>query len=103
MQEMDFNKITGFEWDKGNRNKSAKKHKIGNQEAEEPFFCNPQLVVKDKIHSTKKESRWHLYGVTKASRKLFIVFTIREKKIRIISARPMRIRTEGQIYLKYAK
>jgi len=50
----------------------------------------------DKKHS-EIETRFYALGHTDLDRKLFIVFTIRNKKIRIISARDMS-KKERKIY-----
>ena len=75
-----------FEWDSGNQAKSLKKHGISSQEAEEAFF-RPKLVLPDQSHS-KTESRFVMYGQTDKGKILFISFTIRNKRVRVISARP---------------
>lgn len=75
-----------FGWDKGNTDKNWKKHKVHFKEAEEIFFNKPLKIFKDVKHS-QKENRFVGLGVTNKKRKLYIVFTVRGKKIRIISAR----------------
>lgn len=75
-----------FAWDKGNINKNEVKHNVADREAEEVFFDKKRFIFKDKLHS-KKEERLRILGKTKKKRLLFIVFTIRDNKIRIISAR----------------
>ena len=75
-----------FEWDKGNADKNAKKHKVGNKEAEEIFEDKGLKILKDLRHS-QKEERFFAYGITKTKRKLHIVFTIRDQLLRVISAR----------------
>ena len=79
-------KVLQFEWDKGNIGKN-KKHKIGDQEAEEVFFDEGKVILKDKIHSTELEERFILLGKTKKNKLLYIVFTERKENVRIISAR----------------
>lgn len=75
-----------FEWDKGNIGKN-KKHKVEDREAEEVFLDEGKIILKDILYSTQKEKRYILLGKTKKDRLLYIVFTEREEKIRIISAR----------------
>ncbi|MFA6518330.1 MAG: BrnT family toxin [Candidatus Shapirobacteria bacterium] len=75
-----------FIWDQGNINKNWQKHSVGNSEAEEVFFDPNKKIQKDILHS-QKEKRFILLGQTKKKRVLFIFFTIRKEKIRIISAR----------------
>jgi len=90
---------TGFEWDSGNKNKNWLKHRVSNVECEQIFFNRPLIIHFDKKHSDK-EDRFYALGHTELGRKLFIVFTIRGTKIRIISARDMS-RKEREIYIAY--
>ncbi|OGL67024.1 hypothetical protein A2856_00865 [Candidatus Uhrbacteria bacterium RIFCSPHIGHO2_01_FULL_63_20] len=94
----DLGNLTGFEWDAGNERKSASKHGVAPRECEEAFFNDPVLLLDDHGHSLK-EPRFHLLGRTDAHRKLFITFTVRKTRIRVISARPMN-RKERIIYEK---
>jgi len=75
-----------FQWDKGNIDKSYEKHGITPNESEEAFLDEKAIVLKDAKHSTK-EKRYSLIGKTTADKLLFVVFTLRGEKIRIISAR----------------
>ncbi len=84
----DLTRLTGFDWDEGNRTKNWDQHKVAWPECEEVFFREPLLVDPDPAHS-ESEERFHLLGRTVAERWLFIVFTVRKNKIRIISARDM--------------
>lgn len=54
------------------------------------------LLGVDYKHS-KKEPRFFIFGKTDLERKLFIVFILRNSKIRVISARDMN-RKERKIY-----
>jgi uncharacterized protein len=78
--------IEDFEWDEGNSTKNWEKHNVAQQESEEVFFQQLTVLFDDEVHS-ETEKRYGLYGETKAERGLTITFTIRNKKIRIISAR----------------
>ena len=93
------NKVTEFDWDTGNQNKNNK-HQVDNYESEEAFFDNQKVIFKDVLHS-QKEKRFILLGKTKKDRLLYIVFTIRKQKIRIISARDVN-RKEVHLYEKNA-
>ena len=93
---IDFSLVTGFEWDDGNRDKNWEKHQVSNSECEEVFFNLPLMLQPDNAHS-QSEARNFVLGQTNAGRRLFIVFTIREEKIRVISARDMNKR-ERMIY-----
>jgi uncharacterized DUF497 family protein len=84
-----------FDWDKGNIEKN-RFHKVENSEAEEVFFDKKRLIFKDHVHS-RSEERLRILGKTKKGRLLFIVFTIRKSKIRIISTRDIN-RKEVYLY-----
>ncbi len=95
---IDLSKISGFDWDAGNRRKSIRKHDVSSLEAEQIFFNDP-LVVKDIKHSTE-EPRLHALGQTDDGRFLHISFTVRKAgtSIRVISARSMN-RKERLLYV----
>ena len=80
--------IVGFEWDEGNIYKNEKKHGLKWQLIEEVFFNEPLLVFEDTKHS-ECECRCFALGFTDDKVHLFVVFTKREQKIRVISARKM--------------
>jgi uncharacterized protein len=90
--------LEGFDWDRGNRSKSRLKHGVMPSEAEEVFFNRPLLVKVDRGHSGTEE-RFQLLGQSAKGRRLFVVFTIRGKLIRVISARAQS-RKERRIYEK---
>lgn len=87
-----------FIWDKGNKDKNWIKHKVTDTESEEVFFDKNKKIFKDKLHSAGEE-RFIILGKTKKKRLLFIVFAIRNKKIRIISARDIN-RKERRLYFE---
>ncbi len=77
-----------FDWDKGNVEKNITKHTVTPYECEETFFNEP-FVEEIPTIETRKEQRYYAFGITNQWRKLTIVFTLRNEKIRIISARDM--------------
>ena len=83
---IDLRKITRFEWDEGNIDKSYEKHGITPNEAEE-VFIDPELLLLEDIKHSQAEERLQVAGKTGKNRILFVVFTVRETKVRIISAR----------------
>ena len=87
--------IRGFEWDEGNSGKNEKRHGITDREAEEIFFNKPLFIGRSPKGSP--EVRYAALGQTYGSRLLAVVFTIRSKRIRVISARPMS-RKERKLY-----
>jgi len=99
MQTADNN--LGFQWDQANKDKIWQKHHVSWWECEEVFFNIPLFVFPDVKHSRQEERHFSL-GKTNASRFLFVVFTIRQSHIRIISARDMN-RNERKIYHEKAQ
>lgn len=93
---MDFTGLVGFEWDENNTLKNWQNHQVLPSECEEAFFNLPLIVAEDAAHS-QKEARFYVLGQTAAQRRLFIAFTVCEKRIRVISARDMS-RKERVIY-----
>lgn len=89
-----------FEWDEGNREKN-KKHRVEDQEAEEVFFDEQKKTFADRVHS-QHEERFRVIGKTKQGKLLFVVFTMRRHKIRIISVRMVN-RKEACLYEKTVK
>ncbi len=86
----------GFEWDEGNAEKNWILHRVTRNECEQVFFNEP-LIIADDIKHSQSEKRWYIPGQTDSKRFLFIVFTIREKLMRVISARDMN-QKERMIY-----
>lgn len=95
---MMWEQLEGFEWDAGNLHKSWEKHGVTPQEAEEIFFNEPLIVAEDAAHSGI-EQRYFALGRTHEGRHLFVVFTVRSVRIRVISARPMN-KKERTLYGK---
>ena len=96
-----LHKCTGFEWDKHNSQKNWKKHRVTPAECERIFFNKPFIVANDLKHS-KSEKRFYGLGKTDMQRELFVVFTLRENLIRVISVRNMSKR-EKRSYESYEK
>ena len=92
----DFESIIGFDWDEGNRQKNWEKHQVDYRECEEVFFNQPLLIHEDIKHSFQ-EKRYHVLGRSDTNRTLFLVFTLRNNKIRVISARDQS-KKERMIY-----
>jgi uncharacterized DUF497 family protein len=95
---MDIANLEGFLWDKGNAKKNWNKHRVLDSECEGVFFQQPILIEEDIPHS-KNELHYFLLGQTGGGRLLFVVCTIRQNMIRVISARDMN-RKERGIYAK---
>ncbi|MDA0745647.1 MAG: BrnT family toxin [bacterium] len=92
---------TGFDWDEGNLLKNWEKHGVTVAECEQVFFNRPLLARPDEGHSLA-ETRFYLLGKADSGRRLFVVFTIREQHIRVISARNQS-RKERRSYERYGE
>jgi hypothetical protein len=90
---IDWGRVVGFDWDAGNERKSVDKHQVSQAEAEQAFFNQPLLVLKDDRHSLV-ENRFHALGRSNDDRRLLVTFTLRREAtlIRVISARDMSAR-----------
>ncbi len=89
----------GFEWNGGNENKNWIKHGVSISECEQIFFNLPFVVNIDYKHSGI-EDRFYALGHTDLGRELFIVFTTRNSKVRVISARDMS-KKEKKLYEEF--
>ena len=98
---IDFKKIKGFEWDKGNKEKNKVKHNVTHQECEQIFYNKPLMIFADESHS-EVEIRFGAFGKTDGKRKLTIFFTMRNNILRVISARNQSKR-DREIYAKLDK
>lgn len=96
MEDIIIKQCVGFDWDEGNQNKNLNKHSIAHSECEQVFFNEPLLMFEDNKHS-QIERRMYVLGKTDNHKKLFVAFTIRNKLIRVISARSMS-KKERSIY-----
>jgi uncharacterized DUF497 family protein len=84
----DLAQLEGFDWDEGNLRKNWERHHVSPWECEQAFFNRPFVVADDEPHSAQ-EARYYALGQTDAGRLLFLVFTVRASRVRIISARDM--------------
>ena len=81
-----------FEWDAGNSTKSVQKHGVVSAEAEEVFAGRRFIPLGEQVRPTSQEARFGVLGETSKGKLLFLAFTLRNQKIRVISARPMNER-----------
>jgi uncharacterized DUF497 family protein len=82
-----YDSWNGFDWDEGNSNKNWHRHRVSDGECEEPFFNVPLILAADPRRYP--EERFLALGRTDSDRWLYIAFTIRNRSIRVISARDM--------------
>jgi len=86
----------GFDWSDGNAEKNWELHAVSPSESEQVFFNRP-LVVADDVKHSVREKRWYVLGQTDEGRELFIAFTKRRKRVRVISSRDMN-KKERRVY-----
>lgn len=85
-----------FDWDEGNRYKSLIKHGQDASDIEECFDDLNLMLIGECVHPKFNERRFALVEKNKR-RHLFIVFTTRQQKIRVISAR-IATKHEREVY-----
>lgn len=95
---LDIENIVGFDWDEGNIHKNENKHGLKWTMIEEVFFNEPLLIVEDFNHSNS-ECRCLALGKNDMDDLVSVIFTLRQNKIRVISARTMS-KKEKKIYEK---
>jgi uncharacterized DUF497 family protein len=86
-----------FDWDQWNIQKNEIKHGISRLEAESVFYDPKLSIFEEIIHSDDNERRWIAYGVSLNKKILMCAFTIRNRKVRIISCRAAS-KKEKEIY-----
>ena len=77
-----------FEWDHGNRAKSAAKHGVSVEEVEGVFRSRTALPLGIQIEADVGEQRLGIVGPGFAGRLLQVAFVLRRGRVRVISARP---------------
>jgi uncharacterized DUF497 family protein len=85
----------GFDWDAGNIDKLPRHH-VRREDAEDAFR-DPDLAIVPAKQPDATEYREAIIGMTEAGRILFVVFTRRAGKLRVISARDASPK-ERQLY-----
>ena len=98
--DQDFEVAEGFEWDESNLG-HIQKHNVSAEECEEVFNNEPIYFQEDVLRS-QVEQRYEIIGQTNGGRNIFLVFTIRDGKVRILSARDQS-RKERRDYEKTQK
>jgi uncharacterized DUF497 family protein len=77
--------LPDFEWDDGNTQHLIERHDVYPEEAEQVFY--------NGAHVRRAGNEYYAYGRNDSGRYLFIVFVLRGKSVRVISARTM---TQGE-------
>jgi uncharacterized DUF497 family protein len=73
-----------FEWDEDKNQENIMKHQVSFEEAQEAFFDEKRIIIRDKKHS-KNEERFFCMG-NDGKGILTVRFTMRDENIRIFGA-----------------
>ena len=76
-----------FQWDYGNKDKNVAKHKVDIADIEEVFTFGLAIPLGVQVSPPVPEQRLGIVGPTSKGKYLTVVFTMREGKVRVISAR----------------
>ena len=82
-----------FEWDEHNVEHIAL-HDVEPWEAEDAMYDPGRIGV--PAYNQGRERRWALLGITEAGRILFVVFTRRRGRLRVVTARDALVREQRQ-------
>jgi uncharacterized protein len=86
-----------FEWDDDKADSNFRKHGISFEEASSMFNSDPRSVTIMDLEHSLDEERYIEIGRSQRGRLLFIIYTERSDRIRIISARQATTR-EARLY-----
>lgn len=77
-----------FDWDAGNSTKNSSKHGVPIDEVEVVFKSRAAVPLGIQINPPANEQRLGVVGPGSKGRLLQVAFTLRDGRIRVISARP---------------
>lgn len=86
-----------IEFDSGKAAANLRKHGVSFVEASSAILDSEALVMEDDTASG--ENRWVLLGISSKGNLLTVVYTLRQDRVRVISARPAT-RREGEFYAR---
>jgi uncharacterized DUF497 family protein len=91
-----------FEWDPGNYTKSNQKHGMPSEEVETVFELKMAAPIGRQHSPEVDEERLCIVGPAETGRMISVVFTLREGRVRPISARPAS-KKEKKLYEEVRK
>jgi uncharacterized DUF497 family protein len=86
-----------FEWDQGNLAKSSVKHGVPREEVESVFELKQAFALGRQVSPPADEERLCIVGPSTEGKLISIVFTLRDGRVRPISARPAS-KKERRVY-----
>ena len=96
------NDLFEFEWDRGNVHKSHDKHGVSPDEIESVFELKLAVPIGRQVSPVVDEERLCLVGPSIDGRMVSVVFTLRDGRVRPISARDAS-RKERKLYEEVRK
>ncbi|MBR4151428.1 MAG: BrnT family toxin [Selenomonadaceae bacterium] len=84
-----------FEWDEEKNRINKRKHNVSFETAANVFLDEDRIEQPDEFHSDDEE-RWQVIGMVDEI--LFVIYTKREEKTRIISARKANAKERRKYY-----
>ena len=87
-----------FEWDEDKAALNLKKHGVRFETAARVFEDEDRIEFSDSAHSTE-EDRYNTIGMVDSV--LFVVYTERKNRVRLISARPANSKERRLYYDRY--
>ena len=94
--------IFEFQWDQGNSTKSLAKHGVPTEEVESIFTLKLAVPIGRQVSPEVDEERLCVVGPSQEGRMLSVVFTLRDGRVRPISARIAK-RKERKLYEEIRK
>ena len=91
-----------FEWDSGNSNKSSQKHGVGTEDVESVFDLKLATPLGRQFSPPIDGERLCIVGPSFEGRLISVVFTLRDGRVRPISARPAS-KKEQKLYEEVRK
>lgn len=91
-----------IEWDANKNQKNIRKHGISFEEAKEALNDPNSIEFFDEVHSTRSEDRYICIGDIGGFLIVYVVYTDRNGKIRLISAR-VATPKEKEAYYEHLK
>lgn len=89
------NEVFDFEWDSGNVTKSSSKHGVTADEIESVFNLKMAVPIGRQLAPKVDEERLCVVGPTLEGRMISVVFTLRDGRVRPISARAASRKERG--------
>jgi uncharacterized DUF497 family protein len=76
-----------FEWDASKAASNVRQHRVTFEEAKTVWNDPNRIEELDVVHTTEREIRFYVLGLSERLRLLLVIFTERNETIRLISAR----------------